>query len=302
MSDSTDFVVGWDGGGTKTTVVCVTPQGDELARRTFGALNINGATEREVVARVAQAIAFVREVPGHCLGMVIATAGTSNPVAKHLMAQAIRDAGYTGEYSMHGDQEAALYGAVEGVGAVLVAGTGSICFGRNSAGETARCGGYGYLVDDGGSGYAIGRDILSAVLRAHDGRHAPTKLTALVFAQEKWRDIGTIMHTLYSGDTDKSQVASLAPLLLQAADDAAAKRIAHQAADELRQLCRAVLQTLHMPAAQVALTGSILTHYEMIRVEVIRSLLQEYPDLQFVSPLHDAAYGAAYMARLAYCG
>ena len=297
-----DFVVGWDGGGTKTTVACVAANGEELARQTFGALNINGAAEKEIVARVAQAVAFVHSVPGRCVGMAIATAGTSNPAAKELMAQAIREAGYTGAYSMHGDQEAALFGAVEGVGAVLVAGTGSICYGRNSAGETARCGGYGYLVDDGGSGYAIGRDILAAVLRAHDGREAPTKLSALVFAQEKWRDIGAIMHTLYSGDTDKSQVAALAPLLKLASDDYAVRRIEAQAAEELTRLCATVLRALRMPKAQVALTGSILTHFETIREAVMRGLLQCDPDVRFIEPLHDAAYGAAYMARLEFCG
>ncbi len=296
-----DFVVGWDGGGTKTTVVCVSAQGAELARQTFGALNINGATEKEVIARVAQAVAFVQSIPGRCLGMVIATAGISNPIASDLLARALRDAGYAGAYTMHGDQEAALFGAVGGVGAVLVAGTGSICYGRNSHGKTARCGGYGYLVDDEGSGYAIGRDILAAVIRAHDGRDAPTRLSELVFAKEKWRDIATIMHTLYSGNTDKSQVASLAPLLMQAENDAAAKAIAHKAADELRQLCATVLCTLEMPTAQVALTGSILMHVEGIRRDVTQGLLQTYPGLQFTAPLHDAAFGAAYMARLSYC-
>ncbi len=295
-----DFVVGWDGGGTKTCVVCVTAQGAELARQTFGALNINGATEKEVAARVAQAMAFVRSIPGRCLGMAIATAGTSNPATQELLARALQSASYDGPYTLHGDQEAALYGAVDGVGAVLVAGTGSICYGRNSAGQTARCGGYGYLVDDGGSGYIIGRDILSAVLRASDGRAAPTALSALVFAQPKWRDIPTIMRTLYAEDTDKSQVASIAPLLMQAGEDSAAQAIANRAAEELVTLCETVLCTLDMPAAQVALSGSILLHFKGIHRAVTQRLLQPFPGLRFTQPLHDAAYGAAYMARLAY--
>ena len=265
--------------------------------RTFGALNINGASECEIIACVAKAVSFVQSIPGRCLGMVIATAGTSNSAASELMERALREAGYLGAYTMHGDHEAALFGAVDGVGAVLVAGTGSICYGRNSAGVTARCGGYGYLVDDGGSGYAIGRDILSAVIRAFDGREPPTLLSELVFAQEKWRDIATIMRTLYTGDMDKSQVAALAPLLRQVGSDSAAIAIAHSAATELIRLCDSVVRVLNIPTAQVALTGSILTHFENIRDEVTQSLLQTYPGLRFTRPLHDAAYGAAAMAR-----
>ncbi len=295
-----DFVAGWDGGGTKTCVVCMSPDGKVFERRTFGALNINGASEREIFSCVSQAVSFINSIPGRCLGMAIATAGTSNPAAQQLVSRALRDAGYTGPYEMHGDQEAALFGAVEGVGVVLVAGTGSICYGRNEAGETARCGGYGYLVDDEGSGYAIGRDILTAVIRSFDGRNAPTALSALVYADEKWRDIPTIMHTLYTSETDKSRVAALAPLLKQAGEDPAALAIAHKAATELTGLCATVVRTLGMPQAQVALSGSILTHFEGIRAETMQNLLRAYPELRFIEPLHDAAYGAALMARLAY--
>jgi len=292
-----DFVVGWDGGGTKTCVACVTADGVEIERRIFGALNVNGASEREIFSCVGQAVAFVKGVPGRCLGMVIATAGTSNPVSEELVGRALRDAGYAGPYAIHGDQEAALYGAVEGVGAVLVAGTGSICYGRNAAGETARC---GYLVDDEGSGYAIGRDILTAVLRSHDGRNAPTALSALVFGTDKWRDIPTIMRTLYVGETDKSQVASLAPLLIQAGQDPAAQAISRKAAAELAGLCKTVVKKLRMPDARVALSGSILAHFEGVRGETTRRLLAGFPDLRFMDPLHDAAWGAALMARLAF--
>jgi N-acetylglucosamine kinase-like BadF-type ATPase len=295
-----DFVAGWDGGGTKTCVVCATADGTEIGRNVFGALNINGASEREIFSCVSQAVAFVQGMPGRCLGMVIATAGTSNPAAGEMVGRALLKAGYAGPYAMHGDQEAALFGAVDGVGAVLVAGTGSICYGRNAAGETARCGGYGYLVDDEGSGYAIGRDILSAVLRSADGRNAPTALSALVYAQEKWRDIPAIMRTLYTGETDKSQVASLAPLLRQAGGDPAADAIAKRAGGELARLCETVVRKLSMPDAQVALSGSILTHFESVRSETTQLLLKAFPGLRFCEPLHDAAYGAALMARLAY--
>ena len=71
------------------------------------------------------------------------------------------------------DQETALAGALGApCGMVLIAGTGSICFGRDAVVKQPGSGGYGHKIDDEGSGYALGRDALAAVVRAQDGRAA----------------------------------------------------------------------------------------------------------------------------------
>lgn len=79
-----------------------------------------------------------------------------------------------------------------------MAGTGAICCGRDGAGNRTRVGGYGYLIDDGGSGYALGRDILTAVVRAADGRGPATALTQAVFAALGVRSVGEIITWLYA--------------------------------------------------------------------------------------------------------
>lgn len=296
------FVAGWDGGGTKTTVVCMTPDGRELARQSVGALNINGAPEREVAEHIREACGIVASVEGQCLGMAVATAGISNPRVGEVIESALRGAGYKGEYILRGDHVAALYGAVGGVGLVLTSGTGSICCGRNANGEDARCGGFGNIIDDGGSGYAIGRDILSAVVRALDGREAPTALTASVSALQKWRDIPTMLNTLYTERCDKSEVAALARLLPPALDagDAAAVRIAERAADELALLITATARKLSMTSGRAAFTGSILENISVIREGVARRLNACLPDIIVSEPISDAAHGAALMALEAF--
>lgn len=76
-----------------------------------------------------------------------------------------------------GDHETALAGALEEpAGVILIAGTGSICYGVNESGAKFRAGGYGHIIDDAGSAYAIGRDILKAVVRSSDGRQGQTVL------------------------------------------------------------------------------------------------------------------------------
>ncbi|NCC94676.1 MAG: ATPase, partial [Opitutae bacterium] len=227
-----DFTAGWDGGGTKTRVVCLSLAGESLASGAFGPLNLNGASALDVRRTVSDALSFQHQV-GNCVSLVVSAAGISHPETVALLRQLIRDGGYAGPLTLVGDQESALYGAVGNRGAVLIAGTGSICFGRNESGETARSGGYGHLVDDEGSGYAIGRDIVSAVLRAEDGRMQPTLLRELLFRDAAWRDIPSILRHLYQGEADKSKIAALAPLALEARDDPAAQAILERAAREL---------------------------------------------------------------------
>lgn len=289
------FVAGWDGGGTKTKAVCLAADGSLFAQATFGALNPNGAPKATVLATVTQALRWMDSL-GECSALVISVAGVSNPETAELIPRLLAENGYHGPYQVVGDQESALYGAVGNVGAVLVSGTGSICFGRNSAGETARCGGYGYLVDDVGSGYAIGRDILVAVLQAEDGRTPPTILTELLFSQAGWNGVPALMQNLYGGQFEKSRVAALAPLLLNAGADPAALTIIENAARDLTQLAATVIDRLQLQQERLALTGSILEHIAPVRSLVEANLTNRYPQLLGYAPIADAAHGAAQMA------
>ena len=290
-----NLAAGWDGGGSKTRVVCLAPDGTIAGEQTFGPLNPNGASVHEVHRTVENALAFCNRL-GNCVSLVISAAGISNPQTEPCLRKWLFECGYRGALSIVGDQEAALWGAVGQTGTVLVSGTGSICFGRNKFGQTARCGGYGHLVDDEGSGYALGRDILSAVLRAGDRRAPATRLTELVRSKEGWKDTAAMMRQLYDPDFDKGKIAMLAPLLLDAGNDAVAEAIMRKAALELALLAATVIQRLNLDCERIAFTGSVLTHMQPLRKAVEASLLNAFPGLRGFEPLTDAATGAAQMA------
>ena len=290
---------GWDGGGTKTRVVCLSEGGGLFAQADFGSLNPNGSPESEVRATVSRALQWMAGL-GECCALAVSVAGVSNPQTATLLYRLLAENGYHGPLRLAGDQESALCGAVGEVGAVLVAGTGSVCFGKNADGQIARCGGYGYLVDDEGSGYAIGRDILSTVLRARDGRIPSTRLSALVSEQPGWEDFPALMQNLYNSNFEKSKVAALAPLAIAAGDDAAAQQIILKASRELTLLATTVIDQLHLENERLAFTGSILEHMLPVRTAVSVTLQQRYPRLQGFEPLADAAYGAACMAMQLY--
>lgn len=295
------YYCGWDGGGTKTGVCVVDEQGRTVAERAFGPLNPNGAPRETVRRTVADCLEFMDSLPGGlaaCGGLVIGMAGVSNENARHFMEETLASCGYAGPARLLGDQEIALAGAVEGPGAILIAGTGSVCFGRDKQGRNFRSGGYGYLIDDCGSGYAIGRDILTAVVRAADGRGVPTCLTAAVFERLDVREIGQVITWLYSAETGKKQIAALSDLLLPAlqAGDAAARAIADRAAADLADLAIAAWKKAGLEQGELALNGSILTYYPVIRQGVIDRLLAELPEAAVIDPRRPAATGAALLA------
>lgn len=296
------FVCGWDGGGTKTQVLCLDAHGERLAEGVFGPLNLNGADSARVVETVRAGVAFMADQPGGlsaCAQLVIGTAGVSNEEAVCLLTEAVRAAGYSGGLMLLGDQEIALAGAIEGPGAVLVAGTGSICCGRDETGRTVRVGGYGYLIDDEGSGYALGRDILTAVVRAEDGRCGSTVLTEKVRRVLGTADVRSMVTWLYAPKTGKKEIAALAPLLLEAIaeGDEASVRIADKAARELAALAVAAWRELGLEKGELALAGSILMRYPCIREGVKRRCQEACPQMTVIAPRGSAVQGAA---RLAY--
>lgn len=295
------YVTGWDGGGTKTAVVYMGLDGAVMGKAVFGPLNPNGASYEQVAATVHEAIAGMKKMPGGLLGCVclqVGFAGASNPSARKLLEGAIREEGFLGELRLNGDHETMLHGAVGKEGAVLISGTGSVALGRNARGDTFRCGGWGYLIGDEGSGYAIGRDILKAVAKANDDCGPRTCLTEQVFETLNITGMGELIRFVYDPNSDKSRIASLAPLLVRALEhgDETAKAIAGRAAEELALLAATVLSRLSLEAECIAFTGSILTQMTAIRQKVEAELASRFPQLSFIEPRQDAAMGAAAMA------
>lgn len=291
---------GWDGGGTKTRMEVISGDGRHLSEAVFGPLNLNGASEETVLETVKQAVGCMREtcVDG-CGGLVVGMAGVSNREAAEFVREAIRGAGYSGPLCLVGDHEIALAGAVEGPGAILIAGTGSVLYGRDPEGRLFRAGGWGYLIDDDGSGYAIGRDILRAVVRACDGRNEKTVLTELVLERLQAQQVQDIITWLYAPQTGKKEIASLATLLFPALKDgdASACRIRDQAANDLAALVLSGWKHAGMRSGELVFTGSVLEQTDEISQRVWEQVQQAQPEICRTEAHGTPAWGAACMAR-----
>ena len=270
------------------------------SRAVFGPLNCN--SDRTAAAKtLTDTLAWLAAQPeglAGCDGLCIGSAGISNPDAYNFIQDIIRAGGYTGPLQIVGDQVTALAGALgQPVGTVLIAGTGSICYARTADGREARSGGWGHLIGDEGSGYALGRDALAAVARAWDGWGEKTLLSQLLAEQMELDDQKKIISYTYGGD--KSRIAALAPLVEQAAgqDDAVALEIIRDNAVKMTGLVGAVARQLGIKAGKVAMLGGLLEHDTKLRETFVAEMGRQYPALTCTEPEQDAAAGALMLAK-----
>lgn len=287
------FIAGIDGGGTHTRIELRDMENRPLRKGDFGPFNLNSIGETAFRT-------LLREIFSWCGGMekcarlCIGAAGISNPKVGEIVEEELRRAGFSGSWKLCGDQEIALRGAMDGPGVVIISGTGSICFGKNAAGQTARSGGFGHLIDDGGSGYALGRDVLSSAVRAIDGRTSDRAILHEVCARLDCGPEG-IVPFVYSPKTDKAAMARLSYAALDLADrgNPEAKEILRHGAGELAALVAAVQTRLGMPGCQIAMLGGLLTEENAYRCVVAE-------ELSFLGTVtdatHSALWGAAQMA------
>lgn len=288
------YILGIDGGGTHTRVELRTSENEYLRRAEFGAFNMASIGEAGFRARLREVFADVgdmKEVESICIG----GAGASGSAMAQVLEDELNRVGYTGKLQLCGDHEIALAGAMEGPGCILIAGTGSICCGRNERGDFARCGGWGHLLDDCGSAYALGREALSTALRTEDGRLPENALHRAVMHHLGAESARDIVNFAYYGNAGKAEIASLAPLVLEAAGTGDEQSIAilESQAAELRKMAAAVIEKLELQTPRLALLGGLLER-DNIYSRMVRQSLSTIT--QIVPPSHDALWGAAELA------
>jgi N-acetylglucosamine kinase-like BadF-type ATPase len=198
-----------------------------------------------------------------------------------------------------GDERTALAGAFgAGAGVLVISGTGAIAVGRDGAGHSHRCGGWGWLLDGAGSAMDIGRDGLAASVAMADGRRAETQLRSAL-----WQTLGAgsaqaVKAAVVASDFGAAGFAQLAPVVdrLAGAGDPEAIVIMRRSATALAELVVGVATALAMPATPVCPVGGALTHLGQLRRHFEQSLQLSLPGASLVSPGGDACSGALALA------
>ena len=308
------LVVGLDGGGTKT--VCLLARADDgvvLGRGIGGPANIHAIGPERAGASLAAAVAAAFAAAGRASQPVataaLGCAGADRPDDRRVVDALLRAAVPAGQYNVVNDGAIALRAAIPaGPGTLVIAGTGSIGYGRDADGREVQTGGWGYLLDDAGSAYAVGLAGLAAVLRAHDGRAAPTALTAALLDTWGLDTPVEIIARVYRLPPPRVEIAALAPLVLVAAraGDAAAGAIVTDAGAALGELAAATIRRLGLPACQAA---PLVTAGGFIRAgaDLLLPPLLDHLREQGFATVHrmaeaEAARGAVALARAALSG
>lgn len=200
-----------------------------------------------------------------------------------------------------GDERTALAGAFAPgqAGISLISGTGAIALGQNEQGRQHRCAGWGWLVDGVGSAMDIGRDGLAISLRMADGRLPVTGLKAAL-----WQALGVQQaHELKALVVDPgfgaAGFARLAPVVHQQAlaGDAHAQSVLQNAGDELAAMVIGVAEALELEAPALCCSGGAISHLNLLRQAMDRSLMEHLPGLHHVQPQGDACDGALRLAQ-----
>ena len=155
-----------------------------------------------------------------------------------------------------------LVGACGGEpGVITIAGTGSIAYGRNGEGRTARAGGWGYIFGDEGAAFDIVRQALRAALRFEEGWGPETALKRVLLEAAGAASANELMHKFYTDEWPRSRVATLSKLVDHAADegDSSACLILDAAAQQLATLAAAVRTQIFRPGepSRLAYIGGV---------------------------------------------
>ena len=193
-----------------------------------------------------------------------------------------------------------------GPGIVVIAGTGSIAYGRDRQGRTARAGGWGFAIGDEGSAHWIGRAVVSAVLRESD-RSSGTEenhlhgqlVTALCKA---WGVTSIADLARAANSVPPPDFAALFPAVV-ASNDAVALQVLSSAGRELAQMAAVVVDRLFPkdesnPVA-VAMTGGVFRHAVLSRGDFYNELRRLDPRVEVNPQVVEPMEGALRMARRA---
>ncbi len=283
-------------GGTKTAAAIVNERGVVLGQGIGTSGNINFVTREQAEQSFRDAIGAARDMAGlDTLKTEINIIGIEpepdvlHPVITELTGCDRILHKKEGECSLVG-------GLVSPVGISLIAGTGSVGWGRNAAGRTHMTGCWG-IIGDEGSAYDMARQGVNAAFWAEDGRGPQTKLLDNLCAHFGVKVMRDAVTTIYQNPDVRKNFAALSRLVMRTADegDPVAKDIIQNCAEQLALLVTTAARVLEMDGEpyRVAATGGLVSRggpfFEMVR----REIKGTHPQAELERPKFEPVIGAA---------
>lgn len=299
-----EYIVGVDGGGTKTVAVVTDTWLESIGIGISGPSNYHivglDFAKKQIKEAIASAIrsisAEVKEFVVACLGL----SGVGRQSDRELILPVVSEIFNCRNIILKHDAEIALLGATGcQPGVVVIAGTGSIAFGMNYHGDTARSGGWGWLLGDEGGAYYIGHKALISACRSYDGRGEYTQLLPALLTHFRIKDLSELVRIIYSAN-EVQAISELAPLVVSLArqGDHIAIQILREAGEELAICASAVIRKLNMMDDEftLAISGSVFNAGELILLPFKRMIHEVANGAKISVPLFPPVIGALLIA------
>jgi len=308
------YCLGIDGGGSKTTCV-VGDESSRLATAVAGPGNITRVGEARARESLHQAIREAcstagigpKQIGRACIGAAGAGRAEVAATVRKIVGELI-----SGEIEVVGDMTIAMQAAFgAGPGVIVIAGTGSIAYGRNELGQTTRAGGWGFAISDEGSAHWIGRSAVADVLRAIDqqidsGKDAQATAGSIPLFREleaacKVHSLDEFVHAANAS----LDFATLLPGINSAADagDLLAQQVLIRAGAELSRLGGIVIRRLFgesnrdHSAVRLSIAGGVFRHSTTVRKCFTDEMRKTYPQVGVNLEVIEPVAGALEMAR-----
>lgn len=309
MTDSSvfhlpSFVIGVDGGGTHCRARLANTRGETLGAGEAGTANPYAAgfeaAQNEILTAIQRAFddAKIKKqmVDAVCMGI-----GGVDRAEERMRLQAWAEQKIAARAAIMNDGEIVLAaGSPENWGVALIAGTGSIAWGKSRQGKIARAGGWGYLIGDEGSGFDLARSALRAAVQFADGRGEATRLLEAILEHWHLENPPQLVTRVYRSGLKPADIATLAPLVVQVANngDGVARRLLDQSAEALATTIIAVARVLNFSAEKIplAMTGGLLLETEILRVRLIELAKARGYDFAPVELVREPVAGAVRLA------
>lgn len=301
-----EYILGFDCGATNSKCAVADSDGKILITLTGGPANFlvigTDAASENILSLINECKEKLNFSYSEIKSIVIGAAGAGRKDdAKKLQNSLQKSAGKNGitlhSITVVSDAHIALEGAFpKKPGSILIAGTGSIIYGKDNDGSIYRAGGFGRIIGDEGSGFSIGRKALQKVAKYYDEYGENSDIISMLARKYEINSSEQLINKVYK---ENFEIASIAELVLDAAsnDDLVALTILEEETDELIQQIKGLMKKMNLDELQVSFAGSLVLNknvYSNMLTEKIKFYL---PSVSIVKPEYTPLEGAIRIAQ-----
>ena len=306
-----EFILGVDGGGTKTAVMVADRFGHVLAESWCGSGNYKSVGIDKAAKNIYEAVDKAAGLAGlkkgspfsrACFGLSGLDTTKDQTIYEQIIFKSpLQEYLNKDKTIICNDSKIGLYAGTDRPDAIMIiCGTGSNCYGLNRQGQEARANGWDFILGDQGSGFSIASKALQAIMKFYDGRGPSTILLDMVLKQLKLEDIFGLIEWVYAQPLDTGRIASLAKVVCSAAekDDYVCRDILVQEAGEAELSIATVAKKLGFDdnVFDLVFVGSVFNCKQYFTSVLQENLKKKFRNIKFMPLTQKPVWGAIKLA------